>query len=144
VLLFTVLKPAGAAYLVWLGVRALRTRGRLPGAFTEDGRPAPGALRTLREGFVVGVTHTKTIGFFAAVLPQFVNRAQGRVAVQMLLLGLVFNAIALVCDSLWGLAAATVRGWFVTSPGRLAVAGRAGGLSMIGPGVGVAVTGRTS
>ena len=141
VLVFTVLKLAGAAYLVYLGVKAWRERGSLQAAFTGD-KAAQGGLRTLWEGFAVGVANPKTIVFFAAVLPQFVDRAQGHVAVQMLLLGLVFNVIAVACDSVWGLAAATGRDWFARSPQRLSVVGGAGGLTMIGLGVTIAVTGR--
>ncbi|MFD7407895.1 LysE family translocator [Streptomyces sp. NPDC059866] len=141
VLVFTVLKLAGAAYLVHLGVRAWRQRGALQAAFTaEEGHR--GGLRTLWEGFAVGVANPKTIVFFAAVLPQFVDRAQGHVVVQMLLLGLVFNIIAVVFDSLWGLTAATARDWFARSPRRLSLVGGVGGLTMIGLGFTVAVTGR--
>jgi threonine/homoserine/homoserine lactone efflux protein len=138
---FTALKLAGAAYLVYLGVRTWRQRGSLPDAAT-DGGTAHGSLRTLREGFVVGVTNPKTIVFFAAVLPQFVDPAQGHVIGQMLLLGLVFNAIALASDSVWGMGASAARAWFARSPRRLAAVGRVGGLTMIGLGVTVAVTGR--
>nr|WP_007506848.1 MULTISPECIES: LysE family transporter [Pseudofrankia] len=84
----------------------------------------------------------KTIVFFAAVLPQFVDRGQGHVAPQMLLLGLVFNVIAVVSDSAWGLVAATARGWFARSPRRLSLVGGLGGLTMVGLGVTVAATGR--
>ncbi|MFI9010311.1 LysE family translocator [Actinosynnema sp. NPDC053489] len=139
---FTALKLVGAAYLVYLGVKAVRQRGALPAAFAGGGA-ARGGLRTLWEGFAVGVANPKTIVFFAAVLPQFVDRAQGGVAVQMLLLGLVFNLIAVTCDSAWGLAAATARDWFARSPRRLALVGGAGGLAMIGLGVTVATTTRT-
>ncbi|MFI0780083.1 LysE family translocator [Streptomyces sp. NPDC021212] len=142
VLVFTTLKLAGAAYLVYLGVKAIRGRRTLPAALTGDGPAAHGGLRTLAEGFAVGVANPKTIVFFAAVLPQFVDRDQGHVALQMLLLGLVFNAIALASDSVWGLAAATARGWFTRSPQRLALVGGVGGLTMIGLGVTVAATGR--
>ncbi|UXI82106.1 LysE family translocator, partial [Streptomyces vinaceusdrappus] len=76
------------------------------------------------------------------VLPQFADRDRGGVVVQMLVLGLVFNAIALACDSVWGLLAATARDWFARSPRRLSAVGGAGGLAMIGLGVTVAVTGR--
>ncbi|MDH6220684.1 threonine/homoserine/homoserine lactone efflux protein [Streptomyces pseudovenezuelae] len=141
VLVFTLLKLAGAGYLVYLGVKAWRERGSLRAAFT-DGGVRHGGLRTFWEGFAVGVTNPKTIVFFAAVLPQFVDRPQGHVPLQMLLLGLVFNAIALVSDSVWGLAAATARDWFARSPRRLSMVGGIGGLSMIGLGVTVAVTGR--
>ncbi|OPF77887.1 lysine transporter LysE [Streptomyces antioxidans] len=141
VLVFTALKLVGAAYLVYLGVKAVRQRHSLRAAFTGAG-PAHGGLRTLWEGFAVGVANPKTIVFFAAVLPQFVDREQGRVVPQMLLLGLVFNAIAVISDSVWGLAAATARTWFARSPRRLAMVGGVGGLSMIGLGVTVAATGR--
>lgn len=142
VLVFTVLKLAGAACLVYLGVKAWRQRGSLQAAFTGDENPPPGGLRTFWEGFAVGVANPKTMVFFAAVLPQFVDRAQGHVVVQMLVLGLVFNIIALASDSLWGLLAAGGRDWFARSPRRLSLVGGAGGITMIGLGVTVAVTGR--
>ncbi|MFG2497293.1 LysE family translocator [Streptomyces sp. NPDC048441] len=142
VVVFTVLKLVGAAYLVFLGVKAVRQRASLHSAFTGDG-PAHSGLRTLWEGFAVGVANPKTIVFFAAVLPQFVDRGQGHVMAQMLLLGLVFNVIAVACDSVWGLVAATARGWFGRSPRRLSMVGGAGGVAMIGLGVSVAATGRT-
>ncbi|MFD9328509.1 LysE family translocator [Streptomyces sp. NPDC060065] len=141
VLVFTVLKLAGAAYLVYLGVKAVRQRRSLQAAFTGDG-PAHGGLRTLWEGFAVGVANPKTMVFFAAVLPQFVDRSQGHVSAQMLLLGLVFNVIAVVFDSAWGLVAAGARSWFANSPRRLSLVGGVGGLTMIGLGVTVAATGR--
>jgi threonine/homoserine/homoserine lactone efflux protein len=142
VLVFTALKLAGAAYLVYLGIKAWRQRGSLRAAFAESGRPAHGGLRTFWEGFAVGVANPKTMVFFAAVLPQFVDRDQGHVPAQMLLLGLVFNAIALASDSLWGLVASAARDWFARSPRRLAAVGGVGGLTMIGLGVTVAATGR--
>jgi threonine/homoserine/homoserine lactone efflux protein len=142
VVVFTALKLAGAAYLVYLGIKAVRQRRSLQTAFTGDGT-ASGTLRTLWEGFAVGVANPKTIVFFAAVLPQFADRDQGHVTAQMLLLGLVFNVIALLSDSVWGLVAATTRTWFARSPRRLATIGGAGGLTMIGLGVAVAATGRT-
>ncbi|MGI5195855.1 LysE family translocator [Streptomyces sp. CA-288835] len=141
VLVFTALKLAGGAYLVYLGVKAWRQRGALQAAFNTDAAKADGR-RTLREGFAVGIANPKTIVFFAAVLPQFVDRTQSHVVAQMLLLGLVFNVIALASDSVWGLAAATARGWFARSPRRLSLVGGVGGLTMVGLGVTVAATGR--
>ncbi|AIA08432.1 lysine exporter protein (LysE/YggA) [Streptomyces noursei] len=140
-IVFTALKLLGAGYLVYLGIRAVRQRGTLQATFAGEG-PAYGGLRTLWEGFAVGIANPKTIVFFAAVLPQFVDRAQGHVIIQMLLLGLVFNIIAVVSDSVWGLAASTARTWFARSPKRLSMVGGVGGLSMIGLGVIVAATGR--
>ncbi|WP_280339057.1 LysE family translocator [Nocardia neocaledoniensis] len=141
VLAFTVIKLVGAAYLVYLGVKAWRERGSLRAAIS-GASSEQGGLRTFWEGFVVGVTNPKTIVFFAAVLPQFVDRAQGAVAAQMLLLGLVFNLIAVASDLVWGLAAGTARDWFARSPRRLSAVGGVGGLTMIGLGVTIAATGR--
>src|SRR5499427_2938002 len=110
VAVFTVIKLAGAAYLVFLGVQAVRHRRSLAEAVgATAARKTP--LRILRDGFLVGVTNPKAIVFFAAVLPQFVDRAAGHVPLQMLLLGAVFIAIAVVSDSAWALAAGTARAW---------------------------------
>ncbi|MDL4777467.1 MULTISPECIES: LysE family translocator [Thermomonosporaceae] len=142
VIVFTALKLAGAAYIVYLGVQAFRNRGSLQHALVGDPGAGRGAGREMWQGFVVGVTNPKTIVFFAAVLPQFVERDRGGVPLQMLLFGLVFATIALLCDSIWGLAAATARSWFARSPRRLAAIGGTGGLMLIGLGVTVAATGR--
>jgi threonine/homoserine/homoserine lactone efflux protein len=139
---FTVVKLAGAGYLVWLGVQAIRHRKDLAEAIA----PPPGERRdgrALRDGFVVGITNPKAFILFGAILPQFVNRSAGHVPAQMLLLALVSIGIGLTSDSVWGLAASTVRSWFARSPGRFALVGGAGGLAMVGLGVTVAVTGRT-
>lgn len=140
VVAFTVLKLAGAAYLVYLGVKAWRQRGPLLVGISDES--PRGGLRTLWEGFAVGLANPKTIVFFAAVLPQFVDPDLGHVVGQMMLLGLVFVGIALASDSAWGLGASVAREWFARSPRRLAAVSRIGGLSMIGLGVTVAVTGR--
>lgn len=137
---FTVLKLAGAAYLVHLGIKAWRQRGSLP--VTISGEAPRGGFHTLWEGFAVGVANPKTIVFFAAVLPQFADPGLGHVVGQMMLLGLIFVGIALASDSAWGLSASVARDWFARSPRRLAMVSRVGGLSMIGLGVTVAVTGR--
>ncbi|MFJ8821776.1 LysE family translocator [Streptomyces sp. NPDC102467] len=144
IVVFTALKLLGAAYLVYLGIKAIHQRRALQTVLAKNGADGSGTgtLRTLWEGFAVGVANPKTIVFFAAVLPQFVDREAGHTTLQMLLLGLVFNIIALTSDSVWGLAAATTRSWFARSPRRLAMVGGTGGLAMVGLGVTVAVTGR--
>ncbi len=80
--------------------------------------------------------------FFAAILPQFVERARGDVTAQMLLLGTVFALIATISDSAWSLVASGARAWFGRSPRRMALVGGTGGLAMIGLGITLAVTGR--
>ncbi|MET8585996.1 LysE family translocator [Streptomyces collinus] len=140
---FTVVKLAGAVYLVHLGVHAFRHRKALRVADVEA--PAAerrGDLRTVLDGALVGATNPKGIVFFAAVLPQFVNHSTGHVPLQMMLLGLVPVAIGLITDTAWGLGASAARSWFARSERRLSMVGGAGGLAMIGLGVTVAATGR--
>jgi threonine/homoserine/homoserine lactone efflux protein len=141
VAVFTAIKLAGAAYLVYLGVQAIRHRGSLREALDVAAQPRSFG-RILRDGIVVGVSNPKVIVFFAAVLPQFVNRPAGHIPAQMLLLGAVFLGIAVVCDSTWALAAGTARAWLARSPRRLEMVGGASGLAMIGIGASLALTGR--
>ncbi|TQK20611.1 threonine/homoserine/homoserine lactone efflux protein [Microbacterium sp. SLBN-154] len=141
VVAFTALKIAGALYLIYLGVQAIRHRRERVGAAST---PAVGTRRLLRQGFIVGLTNPKTIAFFVAVLPQFVEPAAGAVWAQLLVLGLIFQALALVCDSAWALAAGTARAWFATSPRRMATMSGTGGVMMIGLGGTLALTGAKS
>jgi threonine/homoserine/homoserine lactone efflux protein len=141
VVVFTVIKLAGAVYLVYLGVQALRHRRSLAAAL-EAKAERKTLRRILRDGFIVGATNPKAIIFFVAVLPQFADRASGHVPLQMLLLGAVFLAIAVLCDSTWALLAGWARTWLARSPRRLALVGGTGGLVMIGIGASLAITGR--
>jgi len=142
VAVFTVIKLAGAAYLVYLGVQAVRHRRSLTEALgVTVTQKTP--LRILRDGFLVGVTNPKVIVFFAAVLPQFVDRSAGHVPLQMLLLGAIFTGIAVISDGSWALAAGTARSWLARSPRRLELIGGTGGLVMIGIGASLALTGRS-
>ncbi|MFE6968041.1 LysE family translocator [Isoptericola sp. NPDC057653] len=130
--LFTVLKLLGAAYLAYLGVQAIRHRreGTDVGA---DPRARPASSWTvLRQGFVVGATNPKTIVFFVAALPQFVDFHGEAVPLQMLVLGLEFTLIALVLDGTWAFLAGTARAWFARSPRRLAAIRGTGGGMMLG------------
>ncbi|GGU98575.1 lysine transporter LysE [Streptomyces albospinus] len=140
---FMGVKLAGAAYLVYLGVQAFRHRKEMRAADMEA--PAGerrGDLRTILDGVFVGATNPKGIVFFAAVLPQFVDRSAGHIPLQMMVLGLVPVAIGLITDTLWGLGASAARSWFARSDRRLSMVGGAGGVAMIGLGVTVAATGR--
>jgi threonine/homoserine/homoserine lactone efflux protein len=138
---FTVLKLAGAVYLIWLGISAIRSRHSMATVFTNSETPRS-AWRSMWEGFVVGVANPKVFILFTAVLPQFVDRQSGHLPIQMLVLSLVSFVIALVSDSAWGLAASGVRSWFARSPRRLGLIGGAGGAAMIGVGLNLAVTGQ--
>lgn len=138
---FGVVKFGGAAYLVWLGVKAIRHRRSLESAIVVAAAPL-GGWRAAAEGFTVGVANPKAYVLFAAVLPQFANPSAGHVPVQLLLLSLVSLPIALISDGCWGLAASGARAWFARSPRRLELVGGLGGLTMIGLGVTLALTGR--
>jgi threonine/homoserine/homoserine lactone efflux protein len=133
VVLFTIVKVAGALYLMFLGIQAIRHRNRTAAAATSGALPRS-HWRQLGEGFIVGITNPKTIAFFVAVLPQFVDLDSGAVPLQMIQLGLIFFVIALISDAVWALIAAGARTWFGKSPKRIATLSATGGGLMIGLG----------
>jgi threonine/homoserine/homoserine lactone efflux protein len=105
-LAFSVVKYAGAAYLVYLGVRKLLARDRE----TQVEREQEPLRRAFVRGTIVNALNPKTALFFLAFLPQFVAPDRGGVWSQALVLGLVFVGLGLVTDSLYALAAGTVGG----------------------------------
>jgi threonine/homoserine/homoserine lactone efflux protein len=112
-LAFDVVKYMGAAYLIGLGIRSL-VRGK---ALDLSGETTPGPLhRAYAEGILVNVLNPKVALFFVAFLPQFVDPSRGAPAVQILVLGLVFLAIAVVLDVGWALAAGTLGAWLRARP----------------------------
>lgn len=113
---FTLVKLAGAGYLAWLGIQALRTRA-VPAALRAMEPPPP--RRIFRDGFVVALLNPKTALFFAAFLPQFID-PRGSAIAQSLGFGLVFVAIAAATDATYALVAGSAlprlagaggRGW---------------------------------
>jgi threonine/homoserine/homoserine lactone efflux protein len=139
-LAFDVVKLAGAAYLALLGIRTILDRKSLSVA-ADESAVAPGTPAILRQGFIVGLTNPKTTVFFAAFLPQFTVPG-GSLQFQMLVLGLIFVAIALVSDSAWGLASGQARSWFEGSPRRREFVGAIGGTIMIGLAARLAISNR--
>jgi threonine/homoserine/homoserine lactone efflux protein len=105
---FTIVKYAGAAYLILLGVHRLLTREEVAAVAA---RPPRALAKIFRDGVVVNVLNPKTALFFLAFLPQFVDPDKGAATLQILVLGLIFTVIALSSDSLWALAAGTAGGW---------------------------------
>ncbi|MDR6866052.1 threonine/homoserine/homoserine lactone efflux protein [Microbacterium resistens] len=130
VILFTVVKVLGAGYLVFLGIQAIRHRKDAARAIT-GAQPRRSGPRMLLEGFVVGVSNPKSIAFFLAILPQFVDLHSGTVPLQLFVLGAITVAIGTVCDAIWVLLASAARDWFGRSPRRLAGMGAAGGGLMV-------------
>jgi threonine/homoserine/homoserine lactone efflux protein len=103
---FSTVKYAGAAYLIYLGVRKLFER-----APPDEHEPARESLRrAFARGAVVNVLNPKTALFFLAFLPQFIDTDRGGVWSQALVLGVVFMVLGLMSDSLYALAAGTVGG----------------------------------
>jgi threonine/homoserine/homoserine lactone efflux protein len=105
-LAFSIVKYAGAAYLIYLGIRKLLERPS-PTPVAPAGEPL---RRAFIRGAVVNLLNPKTALFFLAFLPQFVDTSRGGVWSQVLALGFVFIGLGLVSDSLYALAAGTVGG----------------------------------
>lgn len=133
-LAFTIIKFAGAGYLIYLGIQAIRHRHDAARRATAE-TATRSKLRLLREGFVVGITNPKTLVFLIAVLPQFVDYPSGDIPMQLAILGALFVAIALVSDGTWALAAGVARDWFARSPTRLAALSAIGGTLIIAIGI---------
>ncbi|KQY62646.1 MULTISPECIES: LysE family translocator [unclassified Nocardioides] len=142
---YTLLKLVGAAYVVYLGVQAIRHRADARRAMesSEEVRASGSTLGSVWTGFLVGATNPKSIVFFAAFLPQFVDPT-APAAPQLLLLGAVFGVLAVCSDSCWALAASRARDWFARKPQRLDRLGVTGGVMMVGLGAGLAATGNTT
>ena len=137
---FSAIRYLGAAYLVWLGVSALRrrTRADLDPDISRVERRTSARIQVV-DGFVVGLLNPKSIVFLAAILPQYVDDSRGTVWAQLLVLGGVFVALALVLDSVWATAAGQARAWFARSARREVWLTRTGGVVMIGLGLRLAV-----
>ena len=139
---YTAIKLVGAAYVIYLGVQAIRHRkdARLALERAAEGPPVRStALASVRTGAIAGATNPKSIVFFVAFLPQFTHESSGSAGVALALLGLVFGAMAIASDSVWALAAAKARDWFSRRPHRLDRLGTAGGVMMVGLGTTMAV-----
>ena len=149
VVIFTIVKILGAGYLVYLGVQGIRHRkigNEVPEdptlATSGDGEvdsfvPAGRELSyrsMFMQGFIVGISNPKTIIFFVAALPQFVSIEAGHVPLQMIILGLFFQALALFSDGSWAFIAGTARSWFARSPRRMSRIRGIGGGMLIGLG----------
>jgi threonine/homoserine/homoserine lactone efflux protein len=135
---FAVMKLAGAAYLVFLGLRALRTKPRVQVPATAD---RASDRRLFADGFLVALLNPKTALFFAALLPQFINPDAPPLA-QGLILACVFVSIALCTDTIYVLAAAALAPKFTATSSSRAVARYVTAATFIGLGVYAAMAGR--
>lgn len=129
----------GAAYLCYLGLRALLSPSRLDLA----GRLEPKRLGAIfRQGVLTNVLNPKVALFFLALLPQFVDPARGSPAQQIVLLGLLFNTTGTIVNALVAIGASRATTWIRSKPRSLALAQRATGAIFIGLGLRLAVSGR--
>ena len=128
--LFEVLRWGGAAYLIWLGIQAWRHAG---GRKTGDGAPAQRGRVHFTRGVLVALSNPKTIAFFTAFLPQFVDPALP-VERQLLVMCVVSVVLAGVTDCLWAVAAGAGRAFFL-APGRARLIDRLSSLALIGGGI---------
>jgi len=135
-LAYEVLKYAGAAYLIWLGIQAWRDSGR-PLDAIQAGAPKPSG-RILRESALVEILNPKTALFFLAFLPQFADPAIGAIWPQILVLGLIVTLSAIPCDALVAVASGAVARRLRRSPWIKTVQERVSGTILIGLGLYVA------
>jgi threonine/homoserine/homoserine lactone efflux protein len=139
-----VLQLAGGCYLLYLGSDALRHRRAHAAAMTQREATRPSPARIVRQGFTVGVLNPKSLVFFAAVFPHFVNRSAGNITLQLVIFGAVFSVMAFCSDGTWGLIAGTAREWLSDSPQRLVLLRSIGGCVMCTLGVVIVLSALTS
>ena len=126
---YDVVSYAGAAYLAWLGVRALTSRTPL----LDDAAMPPASLaRIFRQGVATNVLNPKVALFFLALLPQFVDPSRGSAAMQILILGLIFNTTGTTVNMAVALGASRATVWLRARRSRLSVIQRASGVVFLG------------
>ena len=130
-LAYSAIQWGGGAYLMYLGVDAIRHRKVHAAKMTESKSNQPHGMKSFRDGFWVGILNPKTLVFFAAILPQFIDRGRGSVTEQLLFLGALFSVMALISDGSWGFLAGTARSWLASDANRLMKLRATGGGVMI-------------
>lgn len=130
---FMAVKFAGAAYLVYIGVRALLSRATgLPG---EDGRNGAGGWSAFRQGVITNLLNPKVALFFLALMPQFISAASTNKVAAFLVLGLTFMTLGLIWCVILAVAAASLRGLFLRRPSVANVLNKIAGTMFIGLGL---------
>jgi len=131
---FDVLRIAGAAYLIWLGIKLIRSKGELIAA--ERARPHGSFFL---QGLMVILSNPKVLLVFGALIPQFIV-PEGDYVRQLLFLGVTFMVVATIFDSIYAFAAAGAGAWL--SRTRIRAIETVSGLCLIGGGVWLALRGR--
>ncbi|HAE74368.1 MAG TPA: lysine transporter LysE, partial [Candidatus Aquiluna sp.] len=125
--LFFFIKVVGALMIGYLGLKAIWQRKKLDAGNTSV---SPSGKKVLSESIVVGITNAKTLVFFIAALPSFVDPLSGNPSSQMLVLGALFLIIGVTSDSVYAIAAGKARHWLGGSEKRLANFRGIGGLAL--------------
>jgi len=125
----------GALYLVYLGIDAIRHSKEHAQSMTDLSGGKPSLMKTIRQGYLVGVLNPKSMVFFAAILPQFTDHEKGHLTSQLLLLGAIFCIICFFSDGTWGIVAGTIRNWLSSDARRLERLRAGGGIVMVGLGI---------
>ena len=131
---FDWVRLAGAAYLVWLGIKLIRSPVEGVGS---DAPPPPPRGGFFLQGLLVSLSNPKVLVFFGAFIPQFVDMSRDH-ASQVALLGVTFMVIAAITDGLYALLAGRARSFF--SARRTRLLSRVSGGFMIGGGIWLALT----
>lgn len=130
-LAYSAVQWGGGAYLVYLGITAIRARKIHAADMRNQGSIVPTFWSSVRDGFWVGALNPKGLVFYAAVLPQFIDIERGHVTSQLLLLGALFSILAFISDGSWGLLAGTARIWLASDEKRLEKLRAIGGIVMV-------------
>jgi threonine/homoserine/homoserine lactone efflux protein len=138
-LAFSIVKYAGAAYLIWLGLKKIF--GRADEVDADGNLPRHSHARLFRDGFIVNLLNPKTALFFLAFLPQFVEPERGHLVPQVVFLGLVFGVLGFITDGCYALLASTAGKWLRQSRRYLEVERYVSGTLFIGLGLTAAFAG---
>lgn len=131
--LMTVIRLAGAGFLIYLGINSLGHRR--DGIDSTEPVNEPRSRNLLRESIIVGMSNPKTIVFFSAIFPQFVDPSRGPIVFQMLILSVVFVIFGISGDAIYALSAGAARDWFAQSPQRIVTIRVIGATLILGLGV---------
>ena len=131
---FNILRIIGAVYLVWLGIKLLRSNGKI---ITGEAKPVKGGF--FLQGFLVAITNPKILLFFGAFIPQFVDPGANAVY-QLSILGITFMAVATIIDSFYAVLAGRAGGWLSRS--RVRIVENVAGAALIGGGLWLALARR--
>ena len=130
-LAFISVQILGGLYLIYLGIDALRHSRVHAEDMVNQGDIKPKTLKSIRDGFWVGALNPKGLVFFAAILPQFLDKNDANLTVQLLIMGATFALLAFIGDGIWGILAGTARVWMANSPVRLIRLRQLGGVVIV-------------